>query len=98
MRQFFYVVAHTIVGDDQVIDKVFLQDHDAIRWGRTLATKHPECTVSLYRQAIARTSTVEYVKELTPYPNLKPNANPVEPFDWSKYETIDWDQIDPTID
>lgn len=39
MRQYFYLVAHTIVGDDLHIDKIFLQEHDAIRWGKVLATK-----------------------------------------------------------
>lgn len=67
MRQYFYIVAHTCRGADKVIDKVFLQEYDAIRWGKTLATKHPEHTVSLYRQEIARTATVEYVTILTPY-------------------------------
>lgn len=82
MKQYFYVVAHTIVGDDQVIDKVFLQEHDAIRWGRVLATKQPGLTVLLYRQEITRTATVQLVKALPPYPNLKPDANPIDNFDW----------------
>lgn len=67
MRQYFYIVTHTTVGDDQVIDKVFLQEYDAVRWGKTLATKHSEYAVSLYKQEIARTATVEYVKRLTAY-------------------------------
>lgn len=66
MRQFFYLVAH-IVGDTVVQDKVFLQEHDAIRWGKTLATAHPDYTVNLYKQEIARTATVKYVKQLIPY-------------------------------
>lgn len=69
MRQFFYIVAHTIVGDNQVIDKVFLQGHDAIKWGRALASKHPEYSVALYKQEIARTATVQFVKQLEGYPN-----------------------------
>lgn len=67
MRQFFYIVAHTVVGDDQVIDKVFLQEHDAIRWGRTLASNHPEYSVALYKQVIARTAIVQFVKQLKKY-------------------------------
>lgn len=39
MRQYFYLVAHMVVGDDLYIDKIFLQEHDAIRWGKVLATK-----------------------------------------------------------
>ena len=66
MRQFFYLVAH-IVEDAVIQDKVFLQEHDAIRWGKTLATAHPDYTVNLYKQEIARTATVKYVKQLIPY-------------------------------
>lgn len=69
MRQCFYIVAHTIVDDDQVIDKVFLQEYDAIRWGRTLASKHSDYSVVLYKQEIARTATVQFVKELKKYSN-----------------------------
>ena len=66
MRQYFYLVAHTIVGDDLSIDKIFLQEHDAIRWGKVLATKN-HYSVGLYRQEIARTATVKFVKYLTAY-------------------------------
>lgn len=88
MRQYFYLVAHTIVGDDQTIDKIFLQEHDAIKWGRTLASKHPDYSVALYQQEIARTATVQFVKHLKEYPKLKPGANPVEDFDWGKFESM----------
>lgn len=67
MRQYFYLVVHTVVGDDLSIDKIFLQEHDAIRWGKVLATKNPEYSVGLYRQEIARTATVKFVKNLTAY-------------------------------
>lgn len=67
MRQYFYLVAHTIVGDDLHIDKIFLQEHDVIRWGKVLATKNPDYSVGLYRQEIARTATVRFVKTLTAY-------------------------------
>lgn len=66
MRQFFYLVTH-VVEDTVIPDKVFLQEHDAIRWGKTLATAHPNYIVNLYKQEIARTATVKYVKQLTPY-------------------------------
>lgn len=67
MRQYFYLVAHTVVGDDLFIDKIFLQESDAIRWGKVLATKNPDYSVGLYRQEIARTATVKFVKYLTAY-------------------------------
>lgn len=66
MSQYFYLVTH-IVEDIVIPDKVFLQEHDATRWGKTLATAHPDYTVNLYKQEIARTATVKYVKQLTPY-------------------------------
>lgn len=69
MRQYFYLVAHTVVGDDLFIDKIFLQESDAIRWGRTLATKNPDYSVGLYGQEITRKATVKFVKFL---PAFKP--------------------------
>ena len=64
MRQYFYLVLH-----DSTVDKVFLQEHDAIRWGRQLATRNPEYSVRLYKQEITRTGTLKFVKELIPYDN-----------------------------
>lgn len=66
MRQYFYLVTH-IVEDTVIQDKIFLQEHDAIRWGKTLATAHPDYIVNLYKQEIARTATIKYVKQLTAY-------------------------------
>lgn len=66
MRQYFYIIAHTIVGDDLCIDKVFLQEHEAIKYGRLMATKNPY-SVHLYKQEIARSAKVQYVKSLPPF-------------------------------
>ena len=66
MIQSFYLVTH-IVEDRVIQDKIFLQEHDAIRYGKTLATTHPNYTVNLYKQEITRIATVKYVKQLTPY-------------------------------
>lgn len=66
MKQCFYIIAH-LENNNLSIDKVFLQEYEAVHWGRVLATKNPKYTVVLYKQNIARTSTVEYVKQLTPY-------------------------------
>ena len=65
--QYFYLVAHTIVGDDLCIDKIFLQKSKAIKWGRALATKYPDYSVELYRQPILETGVIEYVKLLQPF-------------------------------
>lgn len=67
MRQYFYLIGHDIVGDDFVADKIFLQEHDALRWGRRLATQHTNYNVMLYKQQIARTATIQFVKHINPY-------------------------------
>lgn len=64
MRQYFYLVGHDIVGDDFVADKIFLQEHEALRWGKRLATKNPDYSVKLYKQEITRTGKLEFVKQL----------------------------------
>lgn len=67
MRQYFYVICHCCVGDDFNVDKVFLQEYEAIKWGRRLATKMPEYSVYLYKQEITRTATLKFSKHLQPY-------------------------------
>lgn len=69
MRQFFYLVTYGLIRDAEVPGKIFLQEHEAIKWGKTLATQHPEYSVSLYKQEIARTAKVRFVKELKAYKN-----------------------------
>ena len=67
MRQYFYIVMHSYVGDDVQLDHIFLQESDAISFGRKLATKNEEYSVILYKQLIARAAKVEFVKALRPY-------------------------------
>ena len=67
MRQYFYIVMHSYVGDDMQLDRIFLQESDAITFGRRLATKNEDYSVYLYKQLIARTATVEFVKVLKPF-------------------------------
>ena len=67
MRQYFYIVMHSVVGDDMQLDRIFLQECDALTFGRRLATKNEDYSVYLYKQLIARTATVEFVKVLKPY-------------------------------
>lgn len=64
MKQYFYLVGHDITGDDFVADKIFLQEHEALRWGKRLATKNPNYSVKLYKQEITRTGKLEFVKQL----------------------------------
>lgn len=67
IMQYFYLVAHSIIGDDLHMDKIFLQESKAIKWGRVLATKYPDYSVGLYRQPILETGVIEYVKSLQPF-------------------------------
>ena len=67
MRQYFYIVMHSVVGDDMQLDHICLQECDAITFGRRLATKNEDYSVYLYKQLIARTATVEFVKALKPF-------------------------------
>ena len=94
MRQYFYLIGHSVVGDDFCMDKVFMQKSDAISYGKHLLRKNSEYTVSLYRQPISNSSndTIEYVRDIVSAPikpsdPIKPSA-PIEPFDWGAYDTL----------
>ena len=82
MRQYFYLIGHSVVGDDFCMDKVFMQKSDAISYGKHLANKHPEFSVVLYRQLMSNSSkeTIESVKQIPPVQLL-------EEFNWSVYNT-----------
>ena len=67
MRQYFYIVMHSVVGDDMKLDHICLQECDALTFGRRLATKNEDYSVYLYKQVIARTGKPEFVKYLKPY-------------------------------
>lgn len=67
MKQYFYLVMYGINKDIPVPGKIFLQESEAIRWGRTLATKNPNYSVYLYRQEIARTSAITFYKHLSSF-------------------------------
>ena len=67
MKQYFYLVGHDILGDF-VPDKIFLQEHDAIKWGRRQALQDLDSRYKLYKQEITRTSKLEFAENLRPYP------------------------------
>ena len=67
MRQYFYVVMHSVVGDDMKLDYICLQESDAITFGRRLATRNEDASVYLYKQEITRTGKPVFVKSLRPY-------------------------------
>lgn len=66
MRQYFYLIGHSVVGDDFCMDKVFIQKSDAISYGKRLTNKHPEYSVCLYKQLMSNSSkeTIQYVKQI----------------------------------
>ena len=73
MKQYFYLV---VINYDESTypKKIFLQEREAITWGRREATKNLllTCDVNtqfvLYRQEITRNGELEKVKVLQPYP------------------------------
>lgn len=71
-RQYFYLVVRNY--DEYTVPcKIFLQEHDAIVWGRRKATKTLKETKDsnyeyvLYKQEITRTGELQVVKKLYPY-------------------------------
>lgn len=76
-RQYFYLVCRTYDECTQPV-KCFLQEHEAIVYGRRLATKEEDINIGfeLYRQEITRRGTFEFVRILDSFePTL-------EPFNW----------------
>jgi hypothetical protein len=72
-RQFFYLVVHNY-DECTTPDKVFLQEYEAIRWGRRkasstlLETGDSNYEYVLYKQEITRNGELQRVKTLKPYP------------------------------
>ena len=81
MRQYFYLIGHSVVGDDFCMDKVFMQKSDAISYGKRLANKHPEFSVVLYKQLMSNSSkeTIKSVKQIPP-------VQLAEEFNWDAYD------------
>lgn len=68
MKQCFYIIAYYLSDDSDLnILKVFLQEDQAIKYGRKFATKYRNTNVNLYKQLIATTATVEFVRTLKPF-------------------------------
>ena len=68
MKQCFYIIAYYLHDDSDLnLQKIFLQEDQAIKYGRTFATKYRNTNVNLYKQLIATTATVEFVKVLKPF-------------------------------
>lgn len=70
-RQYFYLVASEY-DECTFPNKIFLQEHEAVQWGRRQATIAQKegwigCEYTLYKQEITRTGTLHRVKTLEPY-------------------------------
>lgn len=86
--QYFYLIC-TNFDETTCPRKVFLQEHQAVTWGRRLATKianddfYACMEVALYRQPITTSGEIEYVKVLNPYSEeeLQPIGARIE---WTK--------------
>lgn len=66
-KQYFYLVAFQYSGSVLIPDKIFLQEYQAVKYGRKLATSNPNTTVSLYKQEITTNGVLLKVKQLKPY-------------------------------
>jgi hypothetical protein len=72
VTQYFYLVC--IKYEQTWPQKIFMQESQAIRWGRVEATKSVDPVIGysdykfvLYRQPITRKGKLEYVKTLEPF-------------------------------
>lgn len=91
-RQYFYLVVCNY-DESTYPEKIFLQEHEAITWGRREATKAQKRGDSMYefvlfKQEIARTATLTRVKTLEPYSHstVAKIKQPIERFDWEEFE------------
>lgn len=83
MLQYFFIVSHSGVDETRINDKVFLQEEQAINWGRKQATKFIFNDYWLQRCPITATGTVEDYKSLLPFkvPKL-PNPSQIITAEW----------------
>lgn len=54
-------------GDTLVPDKIFLQEYQAVKYGRKLATSNLDLIVRLYKQEITTQGILQFHKQLEPY-------------------------------
>jgi len=92
-RQYFYLVVCNY-DESTYPQKIFLQEHEAVKWGRREATKAQKRGDSMYefvlfKQEIARTATLTRVRTLEPYKPLESKTtSSIEEFDWGIYKDI----------
>ena len=73
-KQYFYLVAVSTDVETYVVpNKITLQENEAVKYGRRLATSilndGSNNKVRLYRQPITRNGVIEFLMELKPYDN-----------------------------
>lgn len=68
MKQYVYIIAYYMHDDSNLkILKFFLQEDQAVEYGRKFATRYRNTNVNLYKQVIAREVKLELVKQLKPF-------------------------------
>lgn len=71
IKQYFYLIMFHYYNSDILIpEKIFLQEYQAIKYGRKLAISNPNIKVSLYKQEITTQGVLTKVKQLEPYDNF----------------------------
>ena len=60
MKQYFFLVTELVNGKLTPL-KITLQSHNAVKFGRTYAEKHPNSLISLYKQPISNSGKVAVI-------------------------------------
>ena len=66
MKQYFFLVTELVNGKLTPL-KITLQSHNAVKFGRTYAEKHPNSLISLYKQPISNSGKVTWICHLKPW-------------------------------
>lgn len=67
MKQCFYLIIFQYSGGVPVSDKIFLQEYQAVKYGRKLMTSNQNLIVRLYRQEITTKGVLQFYRQLEPY-------------------------------
>lgn len=74
-KQYFYLVCIVNMDSNKTNNKIFLQEKDAVKYGRRMATKFKvadiSCQVKLFRQGITKIDNLEFVSFLNPFKDEK---------------------------
>lgn len=70
-KQYFYFVAFQYGHSVLIPEKIFLQEYQAVKYGRKLATSKPNTKVFLYKQEITTNGVLLKTRQLMPYETSK---------------------------